>query len=383
MPPTSNRAHALPALLVSLAAFAAGVTAHAAEPAKPDAGDMAALAVLRQAVEAARKTDAERPLEKTIERLKITTGAAVFSNEDADSEGEGGKRFPRKRPEGVSVAEWNALEASHIANAKRDEDDTVERSDYTLLDLDGDGLRDLIVEDHTDGTGMTSSISVWRQTGGRFIAPDGHEVDGAQDTSLYYLTGRPSDNAAEWIRLNGRVYAAYLKTRYGEDRVLLLRPWASKGLVPRLSVRYRYRLAVPAVQKVPDRPAKRLDASLHTGLTRAVALVAPTALDDAKPRTAPLCPLPASATDEDREKSLGYGPAHYTLEVVDDVPVQVGKQCYIGQVRNPFGSYGPDGLGAELCIRKPQADLMNDEECYTVNGRRTVVGIESGTGVMQ
>jgi uncharacterized protein len=343
---------------------------------KPDTSDMAALAVLRQTVEAARRTDAQRPLEKAIERFKITSGATSFANDDSDQDGN--KRFPRKRPEGVSAAEWKALEASPIATEDNAEaDGVVDRMDYTLLDLDGDGLRDLIVEDHTGGTGMVSSISVLRQTGGRFVVPPGTNAeDGAY---LYSLSGRPSNNAAEWIRLNGRVYAAYLDTRYGEDQVSLLRPWARQGQVPRLSVRYRYRLAVPVVQRKPDMPATRLDNALHAGLSRAVALVPPALVEEAKPRTTPICPLPADASNEDREKALSYGPGHYTFEVVDDVPVQVGKQCWIGQLRSWFGGYGPDGLAAELCIRKPQADLVNEEACYTVNGPRTVIGIDAGT----
>jgi hypothetical protein len=348
--------------------------------AAPDQADMEALEELRQAVEAARRTNPDLPLEKAIERLRITTGTTAFSKERDERNPDAPARLPKTRPSGVSEAEWRALLASKLD--KIDEGGEDFDTSYMLLDVDGDGLRDLVIDTKTGGTGEYHSFDVLRQTGGRFVVPGPSK--GQPDASfLYALSDRPNPNSAEWIRLRGRAYVAYGDGEYGVDRIDLLRPWSGRGQVPRLTVRYRYRLSVPAIQEIGGRPARRLEPALQRALNEAVSLVTPVATPVAVPayataparRPTPICPLPAEGAN-DPDAYLSYGPGHYSFEIVDDVPVRIKGQCYIGQVRDFYGSYTPGkGLGGSICIRKPEESIPDPEDCYDVRGSRSVIGI--------
>lgn len=349
----------------------------------PDKADMEALDELRQALETLRKTDPELPLDKIIHKLGIAPGGTGFANEDDPGDTSEPAHFPRKRPRGVSEAEWRAMLASKVDGGGENG-----RANYTLVDIDGDGLRDLVIDSYTGGTGLFSTISVVRQAGGRFTLPGAGPAsatpaspDEPDASYLYSLNGRGSNQAAEWIRLRGRVYAMYRDSRYGEDNLYLLRPWHGSGQVPRLRIRYRYRLSVPALQQEEGRAATRLPPALHGALNQAVASAATLGNKEAVARTTPICPLPAGAPDDMREANLSYGTGHYTIEDIADVPVMVGTQCHIGRLRDWFGGYTPkSGLDAQICIRKPEDLSPSEEACYTVEGPRTVVGITAGVG---
>lgn len=339
---------------------------------QPGQDDMDALDTLRRAVEATRRNDAALALEKTLAGLAIKSGMTSFSNEEDPHDPGGDARFPRQRPAGVGDAEWRALLASRIDGGGEHG-----RADYTLLDIDGDGRRDLVIDTYTGGTGLFRSVRTLRQAGGKFVAP-GASPEGAH---LYEMGERGGNHGADWIRLHGRVYLAFRESQYGMDQLSLLRPWHGHGQVPRLTLRYRYRLAVPALQARGERPAVRLAPALHRALndavTRAVVLAARTSPSAATP----ICPLPANAPDDVREAGSAYGLAHYTFEGVADVAVRVGSQCYIGQLRDWFGAYAAeDGLAAEICMRKPEEPVSSEEQCYTVHGPREITGIAAGTG---
>ena len=363
------------ALAGSLDAGAAGIDSRASD--LPDQTDMAALEALHQAMEAARRTDPELPYDKVIDNLRIRSGTASFSNEPDARDGSMG-RFPRKRPAGVSAAEWRALLASRIDGGGENG-----RASYMLLDLDGDGQRDLVIDTYTGGTGMYSSIRALRQTADRFSVPGAPPAQAAPAAEeqpdaayLYALNGRGGNQGADWIRLGGRVYAVYRDSRYGVDNIYLLRPWHGRGQVPRLVVRYRYALAVPVDQPGREGQATRLAPALHRALEQAAALAAARADTPPAQDPEPLCPLPADAPDEVRDAYSRYGPGHYTFEIVADVPVLVGAECHIGQLRNWFGGYTPGkGLDAQLCVRPAEEPEHLEDTCYAVSGPRTVAGM--------
>jgi len=362
----------IPTFAAALLALACIVDAGAAGV--PDKTDMEALDALRQAMETAHRTDPELPYDKAIDSLRIRSGTALFSNEPDKGDGSGLSRFPRKRPDGVSAAEWHTLQASHIEGGGENG-----RASYMLVDLDGDGQRDLVIDTYTGGTGMYSSISALRQNGGRFVvpgAPPAPPPEQPDASYLYALNGRGGNQAADWIRLRGRVYAAYRDSRYGVDNIYLLRPWHSDGQVPRLVIRYRYAFSVPALQPSQNGQASRLSPALHRALTEAAKLAAIQADKPVDGELTPLCPVPADATDEVRDAYSRYGPGHYTFEIVADVPVLVGTECHIGQLRNWYGGYTPGkGLDAQLCVRKPEELERTEDTCYAAWAPRTVIGI--------
>lgn len=351
----------------------------------PDPADMAALGDLRQAVDAARRTHPDLPLETALAGLAIKSGTTWFGNELGAPGAAAMTRFPQARPEGVSAAEWRALLASRIDGAGENG-----RVGYLLIDLDGDGLRDLAIESDLDLDGAGHIVHVLRQADGRFGKPAPVSPGAAMPnlpSALYALFERGANQSADWIRLRGRVYAAFRDSRYGADRVYLLRPWQDHGQLPRLSISYRYQLSVPALQKPGAAPAARLaparqralDAAAKLAAIRAAELSADPPVNRPATPPTPICPVAADADEDVRQASTGYGPAPYTTEAVADVPVRIGGQCYIGQLRNWFGAYTPKmGLAADLCIRKPEEPGPSPEACYRVQGRRSVSAVSAG-----
>ncbi|GAU03935.1 hypothetical protein BSLA_02f1200 [Burkholderia stabilis] len=331
---------------------------------RPDVEDRAALDDLRALVEQARRTDSSSPVEKVIERLRIKTAVTQFSSASGDEQR---TVSPTARPNGVTADEWKALKASHI-----DSDDTAMSEFYTLIDLDGDGQRDLVVETAASGTGLWSSVDVLRRNGRKFeVSGDSNE---AIDRSLYTTNGRGANQAAEWIRLRGRVYALYRDSHYGVDEFYLLRPFTVVDEVPKLTVHYRYRLSVPIEQHDEGKEgAMVLDGTLHAALERALRNVSDSTARDAGSDT-PLCPVPPSVQGDDRSEYMSYGPGHYAYEIVGDLPVQVGGTCYVGRLVDWFGDYGKDGLMAQMSMRLPRDDTGH-EQTFSVNGVRSVTSV--------
>ncbi len=340
---------------------------------KPDSVDRQALEDLRQAVEAQRKADPVFPLEKALDAIRIQAGLTTFGNVKDGKQPDDDAHFPKVRPTGVTSDEWRALQASGI-----DAGGENGFASYTLLDIDGDGQRDLIVDTYSGGTGLFSYVSALRREGGRFAGADGS--DGGY---LYSLNGRGANQAADWVRLRGRVYVAYRSSYYGVDNLYLLRPLTVVGEVPRLAVHYRYQLSIPKVQKDEEKgTVTTLDSTLHAGLTRALGQVSSEVARDVGTMDRPLCPVPDTVKGDDRGAYYSYGPGHYTFEIVGDMPVWVGRQCYIGQLVDWFGGYSPkDGLFAQLWMRKPEEDAQ--AQTYSVKGLRTAVGIKASIGKVE
>ena len=340
---------------------------------KPDDVDREALEELHQAVEAMRKTDAEFPLEKVIDALSIKTGMTSFSNtRDGNPSGDDA-HFPTIQPKGVTADEWRALRASGIEGGGENG-----VGSYTLMDIDGDGQRDLVIDSYVGGTGLFNEISVLRRKGAKFGGPGAPAQAAAGEdngsSSLYTTNGRGSNQSGQWVRLRGRVYAAYRNSHYGVDDIYLLRPLTVVGDVPTLTVRYSYRLSIPKVQKNEEKgTSTTLDNALHAALTRALGLVDTRQARDTGSSNKPLCPVPEGTSDDDRSNYTGYGPGHYSYEIVGDVPVHVGPQCYIGRLVDWFGGYSAkDKLFASFSMRKPTDG--DREQSYNVQGVRTVLG---------
>lgn len=348
---------------------------------QPDVVDRQALEDLRQAVEAMRKTDPEFPLEKAIDQFRIKTEITEFSN--VGGEGDGVSHFPKKRPKGVTEDEWRALLASKVDGGGENGS-----ASYTLLHVDGSAQRDLVIHSYIGGTGLFTYTSVLRRRGGKFegaylsaaaeespvVVGDDADMSSIQG-ALYSENARGSNQSADWISVRGRTYAAYRNSRYGEDNVYLLRPLSIVGTVPKLTIHYRYRLTVPRVQKaVSERTATTLDKPLVTALTQALRGVDKEKARDGGSEQEPLCPIPAGVTETGGY--YGFGPGHYSYEIVGNIPIQVGPQCYVGQVINWFGQYtAKDGLFAQLWMRKP--DDTGTQRTYDVHGVRVAIRVDS------
>ncbi|MFJ2540764.1 MULTISPECIES: hypothetical protein [unclassified Pseudomonas] len=55
-------------------------------------------------------------------------------------------------------------------------------------------------------------------------------------------------------------------------------------------------------------------------------------LDDNGQERKPICPIPASATNND--EYYGYGAGYYAIEQVADFPVIIGSKCFIARMND-------------------------------------------------
>lgn len=344
---------------------------------KPLDVDKLAAEDLRRAIQTASNADAEFPLERTLESLAIKTDASQFSDVEEDDASADEAHFPTAAPKGVTPDEWKALIASKIEGASESG-----KSTYTLMDLDGDGRRDLIVDTYAGGTGLFSYIETYHRTGDMFVRrTSALDSESSSNSFLLSLNDRGANQSVDWINLRGRVYAAYRNSYYGVDQLYLLNPLEVTGAVPIVTVHYRYQLSVPKIQKdEASDTSVTLDDALHGALSQALGKVSKTEANDVGEQKEPICPIPPSG--EGDGAYYGYGPGHYTFEIVGDMPVVIGGQCYIGRMVDWFGSYSAkDGLGAQLVLRKP--DLEEKERSYQVNGKRRMSDVVTSMGKVE
>ncbi|MBU4611383.1 DUF1311 domain-containing protein [Achromobacter sp. GG226] len=336
----------------------------------PDEVDRLAADDLRAAIEAHRRTDPESAVERALETLQIPAAGLTSFGPDASLEPTGVFGLPAQRPSGVTEDEWRALRASPIA---------VEAEGgnvgYTLVDLDGDGQRDLIIDAYVGGTGLFSYVSTWRRVGSRFQAAGGTRPGDDDDAYLYSLNGRGANQDATWIRLRGRTYAAYRVGYYGVDTIYLLRALQSVGEVPAVTVNYRYALELPRVQTREDgRAPVTLSERQHRELVKALPQVRRAQGPASGVSSEPLCPIPPGTPVDEHSAYLGMGPGHYTFEVVADFPVTLAGVCHVGRLMDWFGFYNAKagGLEAQYQIARPGTD---ERATYTVRGRRSVTDV--------
>lgn len=361
---------------------------------QPDDVDRQALEDLRAQVDAMRKTDPVFPLEKVIDHLRIRDGMTSFSNVKDGDAPEDIAHFPTVRPAGVSADEWRALRASNIEGGGDNGG-----ASYTLMSIDGNPQRDLVIDSYAGGTGDFTYTSVLRRQGGKFVGPymalqtpgdvpasSSSTDDGPAQSYLYSINGRGANQSGDWIRLHGRVYATYRVSYYGVDNIYLLRPLTIVGQVPKLTIHYRYMLSVPKEQKSDDgRTVGKLDPALYVGLTHALDKVGNEPANDADDTTKPLCPIPDTVKGDDRQEYYALGPVQYVVEIVANMPVWVGRQCYVGQMTDSFGAYDPKvGIYAQIRLHKPGAPEVhkpgvpdNGDPSYSIDGTRAAVGIET------
>ncbi|MDX3774902.1 DUF1176 domain-containing protein [Chromatiaceae bacterium AAb-1] len=272
----------------------------------------------------------------------------------------------------ITNDEWRAFLRSDVVSAEGES----RSADYALIDLDGDGKRDLIIESYTGGTGLFSYAGVLKRGKDRFYSTnDDTQADEFVPGGFYSLNGRGANQYAWWITLQGQVYALWLNSRFGTDDFYLLRPFSKNKDVPIVTVRYRYDMALKEAWQDEN---VRLNEHEHEVLLQHLVtmqdkLLSAETVTDERPA---VCPIPDGISNTAQESYYFGRPVHYSLEQVSLIPVWINHQCYIGTVASYFGSYAKDqGTNLEIAIDSPR----KGEEIsagYTFSGLRKVVSVK-------
>jgi len=335
---------------------------------QPDDVDKQVMEDLQQRIQDLSKDNPEFALERALDSMALDSGATSFSGASGEDEQ---SLFPKTIPQNVTGDEWKALKASDIDGAAESGQTT-----YTLMDMDGDGQRDLIVETYSGGTGMFSYTETYRRNEDRFISTTSGPAH--ESGPLFHTNDRGANQSVNWIKVRGKMYFAYRNGSYGVDQIFLLNPLKINNEVPTLTVRYDYQLTVPHTQYLEDGTTPfELDPALQMVLAKALIKVnANDALETGQQKT-PICPIPSSVQDSDDYYS--FGASYYAVEPVADMPVVIGNECFIARLINWYGSYSDkDGLFAQLTLRKPGSE--DQARSYSVYGRRHITRVSASIG---
>ncbi|WP_213134685.1 DUF1176 domain-containing protein [Citrobacter sp. FP75] len=332
--------------------------------------DSAALEALHHAVTERQKTDPELDLSIIADRFPLKGKIVEFTlsyNEDSP------QPTAKPSPE-ISDDEWQAFLRSSISAESENG-----QVSYTLIDLNGDGKRDLIINSYVGGTGLFSYTGVLKRSEDKFIAISGNadDDDFGLPGALFSENGRGANQWSQWVRISGQVYALWFNGQFGEDNLYLLRPFSTDDRVPAVTVRYRYTLDVidSAEEGQPLTPP--LNDKDRTGLLKALDVMQDHLFKDqsSDQQTGPVCPIPPGTSAENAANYSTGIALHYVYESVAWIPVWLNDKCYIGTVASHHGYYR-NGVDAEITLSSP--DEENDViGGYAISGLRHVTSVKS------
>ena len=371
----------------------ASTPSRSSAPTQPDEVDKAAIQELRaliaQKIQDPQASGTGSLGLSTLLTLEVQTGITRFSDQkvsasrhrgaDAEADDHAGIcgfagvafQLPTRRPDGVSEDEWKALHASglltDLQDSGKDRMDEVHcgfKNDYTLVDLDSDGRRDLIVGyDPGFGAaggryGLIDALVAFQRKGsvftGKGLGREGGAVhkddDGKRGESLVSLdrSGVFKDDSYYLISLHGRTYIAYLLQSALMDAMMLIRPFTpfEKGWRERdehkdlaLGVAYQLISSDLVVGNPKTTPA------LRAALTTAVRAALQPAAHGGKKRTS-TCP-----TSGPEYSDAGILPRE-GAESIAPVAIHLKGGCYDGVIVVDAGKAldGQDDLNASVVM---------------------------------
>ena len=288
---------------------------------------------------AAVPADDPAPIDTVLARYRDETGIDLQIPVAGDSDAP----LPALvRPANITPADWDAV-TRYLRGTDAQHSVPVEMGELSLslLDLDGDGQRDLVQSAYSGGTGLYTQVDMLRRDPQRgFVVPDSLDPQRPWAQGQYGLSGRGSDQGLYWLRIDGVSYIAYRDGDYYGDTLLLNRPLSAdpreRSPTTRLKVRYgrEHRLADP-VMHVDGEPldanatAIAADRRLLKHIDR---LLAALTLDgdgvahfgDAQAR----CPVPPGTDPGEADIWPWRGAGSYTFDTAADTVIRSGKQCY-------------------------------------------------------
>ncbi len=302
---------------------------------------------------AAVAADDPAPIDTVLARYRDETGIDLQIPVAGDSDAP----LPALvRPATVAPADWDAVTRYlHQTDARHTVPVEMGELSLSLLDLDGDGQRDLVQSAYSGGTGLYTQVDLLRRDPQRgFVVPDSLDPQRPWAQGQYGISGRGSDQGLYWLRIDGVSYIAYRDGDYYGDTLLLNRPLSAdpreRSPAVQLQVRYgrQHRLADPVMHldgEPLDAQATAIagDRRLLKHIDR---LLATLSIDgegvahfgDEQGR----CPVPAG-TDPDQAPAWPWrGAGSYTFDTAGDTVIRSGKQCYSASLIALRSSYAGD-----------------------------------------
>lgn len=292
----------------------------------------------------------KRPISYFEQQFNVETDSAKLSKPD----------------QSISPDEWKAIQNSDITAYSESGNIS-----YTLMDLDNDGQRDLIIESYIGGTGLFSYTGVLKRDGEQFVADAdaAPEDDSFMPGELFTENGRGANQWSTWLDIDGQIYALFFDGTFSQEKFYLLRPFHHTAEVPVITVSYKTEFTgvTPPDKRARTNPAAYVDqAKLFSELgnmqnTKTVATDVPT----------PLCPVPADTAPEDLG-SYSIGSAlHYSVDGIGTIPVWAESSCYVGSVYSYFGlAPGARRAEAQILLRDPYTPDSEELSEFTVWGVR-------------
>ena len=342
--------------------------------------DILALKTLHDAVLKEQKRNPELALENIAEQFPLSGHISHFTLTYADD----APVSTTKPAADISDDEWQAFLHSDISA-----DSENGKVSFTLIDLDGDGKRDLIIDSYVGGTGLFSYTGVLKRGDSAFESVnnadsnDDDNFDAGVPGAIYSINDRGANQWGRWIRINGQVYALWFNGVFGEDNLYLLRPFNQSDLTPAITIRYRYNLNIISAAENEQTPTPALNDKDRAGLLKSLDVMQGSLLKDksADDNDEPICPIPPGTAKDDADSYYGGAAGHYTVETVAWIPVWLNDKCFIGTIFSHHGAYR-HGVDAILTISSPRDDeeLVGD---YDISGKRHAIAITSGWKVRE
>ena len=328
--------------------------------------DNTALKTLHSAVESMQKSDPGLELSKIASQFPLTGQITDFRISYAEDSTE-----PTAKPSPeISDDEWLAF--SRTTFSVDSENGGV---NFTLIDLDDDGKRDLIINSYVGGTGLFSYTGVLKRGDNAFVVVNGKQDDDdfGVPGALFSENGRGANQWSQWVRINGKVYALWYNGLYNEEKLYLLRPFSPDEKAPVVAVHYRYEYDMNSIepreegQPLLPKLNTKDKTKLITELNKMQSMLVHN--QQASDGVSPICPIPAGTLQEDADNYSSGIAGNYTSEPVAAIPVWVNGECLIGSVESYFGR----GEFITLVSPKDQ-DIVGE---YSVTGTRHVASIKS------
>lgn len=237
--------------------------------------------------------------------------------------------LPKTKPSAeISDDEWQAFLKSNLYA-----DSEWGSVDYTLIDLDQDGMRDLIIDSYVGGTGLYNDTGVVKRMQDRFIIQSENTADDAfVPGALFSVAGRAAKyEDANWLMINGQIYAVKLESTYSESKIFLLRPFS--GIAPPvITIRYQHQFNEIYEQQDENLVKVNLSDKEKAAIFAVLNQQEQQRLQIAnKPAVPARCPQ--SVIDNTDEENVAWcGVTASYLEQVACVPVWLDKQCYAGNL---------------------------------------------------